>query len=466
MKKGMTMTNVLQQPKGFYKGVFALMIPMILQNIISQTVTLADTFMVGMLGEEYLAAATLSTTPLFLFMIYMFGVQSGAGILVAQYWGKGNKNAINRVLGVGLFFALAATVTGAVLIAIFPYQILSLVTNDSSLAMLGVPYVRIAGFSMVLNAISILYISCQRSMENARLGVAVLLTSSIFNIFGNWVFIFGNLGMPALGMQGAALSTLCARAVEVIIITIYAFRNKRLPLKIKLLIMPGMLIFKDFIKYSMPVMLNEALWGFGAMLFPVILGHMVGAQTILAGYNIAGNIERLLSVTIFACGNATAVIIGKEIGAGRQERISSVANSLITLGLLLGLFSSALIITVRYTVLEPLIFPFFDLSSEAARNAATILVVLAIAAPVRTLGLTMGVGVLRGGGDVKAFMVIDVSTLYVFYLPIAAICGLVLKTGIAAVYSCIVFEGAAKVIMLFFRIRSKKWIHDVTREIA
>ena len=441
------------------------MVPMVLQNIISQTVTLADTFMVGMLGEEYLAAATMSTTPLFLFMIYMFGVQSGAGILVAQYWGKGNTSAINRVLGVGFYFSLVATLAGAVLIALFPLQILSLITNDASLASMGVSYVRIAGFSMVLNAISILYISCQRSMENARLGVVVLSISSVINIFGNWVFIFGNLGMPALGLQGAALSTLCARAIEVVIISVYAFRNSRLPLKIKLLIMPGVEIFKDFVKYSIPVMLNEALWGFGAMLFPVILGHMAGAQTILAGYNIAGNLERLLSVTIFACGNATAVIVGREIGAGRQNRVSSVANSLITLGLILGISSSALIVAVRYTILEPLIFPLFDLSSEAAANAATILMVLAVAAPLRTLGLTMGVGVLRGGGDVKAFMAIDVSTLYVVYLPIAAICGLVLKTGIAAVYSCIVFEGAAKVVLLFFRIRSKKWIHDVTRDV-
>ena len=460
------MINTLRQPKGFYRNVFALMVPMVLQNLISQTVALSDTLMVGMLGEQYLAAATLATTPLFLFMIFTFGVQSGAGVLVAQYWGKGNTNAINRVLGVGLYFSVLFTLAGAVAIAAIPHQILGLVTNDGLLVELGAPYVRIAGFSMVLNAAGMIYVSCQRSMENARLGVIVLMISSVINVFGNWMLIFGNLGMPALGLQGAAVSTLCARAIEVIIISVYALRNSRLPLKIKLLFTPGVVIFKDFIKYSLPVLFNEALWGFGAMLFPVILGHMAGAQTILAGYNIAGNIERLFSVAIFASGGATAVIIGREIGAGRRDRVDSVAKSLIGLGWLLGLSSGALILIARFTILEPFIYPLFDLSSEAAATATIILTIMAIAAPFRTQGFTMGVGVLRGGGDVKAFMIIDVATLYVVYLPIAAIGGLVLKAGIAVVYSGMLIESVVKATWMYLRIRSGKWIHDVTRDIT
>ena len=458
------MTNTLRQPRGFYKNVFALMIPIVLQNIISQTVALADTFMVGMLGEQSLAAVTLAGTPMFVFMIFTFGVQSGAGILVSQYWGKGNTAAINRVLGVGLYFSIVVSFSAAIVLLLFPHQILNLVTSEKDLISLGAPYARITGFATAFNSISMIYISCQRSMENPRLGVIVLSVSALFNVFGNWALIFGKLGMPALGIAGAAIATLCARVIEVIIISIYAMRNKRLPLKIMLLLRPGLIIFRDFVKYSLPVLLNEALWGFGAMLYPVILGHMDGAGTILAAYNIAGNLERLFAVATFASGAATAVIIGRELGAGRQERIISVAKSLVTLGFIMGACSCALLLLVRFTLLEPLVYPLFDLSREAASNATVMLTILACVMPIRTLGFTMGIGILRGGGDVKALMYIDVGSLYFAAIPMAAIAGLVLKTGIAIVYSSIVLEDAIKVVFLLFRVRSKKWINDVTRE--
>ena len=459
------MTNLLKQPKGFYRSVFALMIPMMLQNLITHTLALADTFMVGMLGEEYLAAATMATTPLFIFLIFTFGVQSGVGILVAQYWGKGNLGAINRVLGVGTYFSLCFTVIGAVLIGLMPHQILGLVTNDSNLIALGASYAQIVGFSMVFNSISMVYISCQRSMENPKFGVIVLSISALFNIFGNWVLIFGNLGMPALGMEGAAISTLVSRVIEVIIVSAYALHSTRLPLKIKLLVKPGMAILKDFIKYSLPVLLNEALWGFGATLYPVIFGHMVGAQSILAAYNISGNIDRVFAVSMFASGNAAAVIVGREIGAGRQDSVGKVANSLIALAAILGLSTGALLLLARFTIFEPFVFPLFKLSSESASNAAIMLTILACSTPLRTTGFTMGIGVLRGGGDVKVLMIIDVATLYLISLPIAAIAGLVFNAGIAIVYSGILIEDVVKTSLLFTRLRSKKWIHDVTREL-
>ena len=458
------MTNIMQQPKGFYRGVFALMAPMVLQNIITQTVALADTLMVGMLGEEFLAAATMAATPMFIFMIFTFGVQSGAGILVAQYWGKGNTGAINRILGVGLYFSMIVTFAAAIIVAVFPQQILSLVTGDYSLVLLGAPYARIVGFAQALNSISMIYISCQRSMENARLGVVVLSISSAFNVFMNWVLIFGKFGLPALGMEGAAIATLLARALEVVIISVYAMRSKRLPLKIALLIKPGMVIFKDFIKYSLPVLLNEGLYGLGIMFFPIILGHMQGAQQILAAYTVAGNLERLFAVAVFASGSATAVIIGREIGAGRMDRVESVAKSLIMLGIILGLASGGLLMIVCFVVLEPYIYPLFELSEAAASNATVMLMILACAIPIRTVLFTMGIGVLRGGGDVKALMFIDVGSLYLVSIPIAAITGLILKADIAIVYSSVLAEEIVKAVFLTIRVRSRKWINDVTRE--
>ena len=458
------MLRVLKQPGSFYRSVFTLMVPMVLQNIITHTVGLTDTFMVGMLGEEYLAAMPIAMVPLFIVLIFSFGVQSGTSILVAQYWGKRNTTVINRVLGVGFYIVAIVTLSAAFVMYFFPHQILGLVTSEASLVMIAVPYARITAFSMSLNSISLLYFACHRSMENPRLGMIILAISATFSIFGNWVLIFGNLGFPALGIQGAAISTLCARILEITIVIIHAFTNSRFRVKLGLLLKPGMIIFKDFLKYSLPVLLNEALWGLGFMMFPVIFGHMTGAQTILAAYNISSNLERIFAVTMFACGGATAVIVGREIGAGRQKQAESYAKTFICIGFILGLCSGTLLMLARLTVLQPFIFPLYNLSAEASAAAAIMLTIVAISLPMRSMSFTMGLGALRGGGDVKAMMIIDVSTLYLVALPIASVTGLVLQLGIAVVYSAILIEDVVKATILFLRIRSRKWIHDVTRE--
>ena len=458
------MLKIFKQPREFYRNVFTLMIPMVLQNIITHVVALTDTFMVGMLGEQYLAAMPIALVPLFIVLIFSFGVQSGTSILVAQYWGKKNLLVINRVLGVGLYIVVAVTFSAAVVMYFFPYQILGIVTNEFSLVLIAAPYARIVAFAMALSSVSMLYFACHRSIENPRLGLIILSISACFSIFWNWVLIFGNLGFPALGIQGAAISTLAARSLEIIIVSIHAFTNKRFKVKLGLLLRPGFTIFKDFIRYSLPVLFNEAMWGIGAMVFPVIFGHMAGAQTILAAYNISSNLERLFAVTLFACGGATAVIVGREIGAGRKEQAESYVKTLTAMGFLLGLGSAGVLMLLRLTILEPLVFPLYNLSQEASNAAITMLTIYAFILPLRAMGVTIGIGALRGGGDVKAFMIIDLAPLYFIALPLASVAGLVLHLGIGFVYGAIFFEDLVKTTLLLLRLKSKKWIHDVTRE--
>ncbi|MCL2365543.1 MAG: MATE family efflux transporter [Oscillospiraceae bacterium] len=458
------MTTIFKQPKKFYRNVAALMIPMVLQNIITHTVGLTDTLMVGMIGERYLAAMPIAMVPLFIVLIFSFGVQSGTSILVAQYWGKGNVPVISRVMGVGLYIVITVTLACALVMYFFPHNILGLVTSETHLVDIAAPYARIVAFSMVLSAISMLYFAVHRSTENPRLGVIVLSISACFSIFWNWVLIFGNLGFPELGIQGAAISTLSARTLEVIICIFHAAFNKRFRIKLGLIFRPGIIIFKDFMKYSLPVLLNEALWGIGAMMLPVIFGHMIGAQTILAAYNISSNLERFFGVAMFACGGASAVIIGREIGAGRKAQAESYVKTLTAMGLLLGVGSAALLMLLRFTILEPIIFPLYNLSAAASGAATTMLTIYAILLPLRAMGITMGLGAMRGGGDVKALMIIDVGTLYIVMLPLAASAGLIFRLDIGFVYGALLIEEIIKTSLIFRRIRSRKWVHDVTRE--
>ncbi|NLO48849.1 MAG: MATE family efflux transporter [Clostridiales bacterium] len=453
----------MKQPRGFYRGVFALMIPMVLQNLITQTLTFADVFMVGLLGQNYLAAVSTVATPFFVVMVLMMGVQSGAGVLIAQYWGKGNAAVINRILGVGLYISFAVSVIGAILMSAFPHTLLNMIINDQNIVQLGLDYARIIGFSYVFNSISGMYIAAQRSMGNPKIGFFVLTISAVFNVFANWVLIFGHFGFPALGIKGAAIATLFSRVLEVIIVACYAFKNKRFILNIKLLLKPGLIIVKDFFKYSLPVILNEALWGIGAMLYPIILGHMSQSAVILAAYTIAGNIERIFGITVFATGGATAIIIGREIGAGRKDTVYSVGKTMIVLSMMLGFASGALLMFARFTFLDKWIYPLFKLDQAAQATSTTMITILAVVMLLRSLGVTLGIGVLRGGGDVRAVMFIDVGTLYFLAIPAAALSALVFGAPIAVVYSCIALEDIGKAILLLRRFRGKRWINDVTR---
>jgi Na+-driven multidrug efflux pump len=234
--------------------------------------------------------------------------------------------------------------------------------------------------------------------------------------------------------------------------------------KLKLFFKPGLVILKDYFKHSIPLLANEMLWGFGFMLVPVILGHMAGAQTILAAFTIAGNIERFFSVAIFAIGSATAVIIGREIGAGRRDSVKKVARTMTALSLGFGILTSLVFLLAKLTILEPIVYPLFNLSDDAVSAASTMIWMVIFTQPIRAMIFGIGIGVLRGGGDGKAFLYIDVGTLYLVRLPIMALAGLVFGLGIGVVYSAFVIDNIINFTLCAYRMKSGKWINDVTRE--
>ena len=455
----------LRQGKGFYRAALALMIPLILQNFITNTMTLADTFMVGILGETELAAITVANVPFFIIYLMCFGIQSGACVLVAQYYGKQDKLAINRVLGMGLYVSMIFTFTLAIASYLFPAQIMNLLTNNADLIEPGAKYIRLVGFSYFFMSISGLYFAVLRSMENPKVGVYLLSFSGLLNIFLNWVFIFGKLGAPALGVEGAAIATLISRVVEVVSALIYSRFDKTLLFHAKLMLRPGAVIAKDFIKFALPVIFNEVLWSVAQSAYTVIMGHMQNSTPILAAYTIVGNLDRVISVGLIATGASAAIIIGREIGS-KNQKIYGKAIALSVLSIGMGILSSLFMLVVRFFAAEPLIFPLVGLSPEAAQTALFMFTAIAIPYPFRAFNMTAIVGIFRGGGDVVYSLISDIAPMYVLSVPLAAICGLVLHWGITSVYLCILLDELSKLLLTIPRIRSRKWINNITRELA
>jgi putative MATE family efflux protein len=448
------------------RRLFYLALPIVLQSMINHSLAITDTFMVGALGERSLAAVTLANTPLFILALIIFGIQSGSCILVSQYWGIQDKDAINRVLGVGFLFAGSISFLGALAMTLFPEEILSVTSNDRELVALAAQYARIASFSYFINSLSLIYTGAQRSMENPRIGMTVMIFSTVFNAFLNYLFIFGAWGAPEMGVRGAALATLLARCGELAVLAVFAAWTPNFRLKPRLLFHPGRVIFHDFIKFSAPIVMNEALWSIGVSVYPVIMGHMRGAAVGIAAFSITQSVERMMSAFYLGTGQAVGVIIGIRLGSGKKEGAYELAKYLIKAATIAGMVSGTVLAALSKWIFEPYMFPVFKASEEMSAMALTMLFIVSAAAPAKSFNFATIVGVLRCGGDILVSTAMEIISLFALALPLAAFVGLSLKWGAVGVVAVMSAEELWKIAGIQWRFRKKKWINDLTRSTA
>lgn len=458
------MFNALRREPGFYHRLWTLAAPMILQNIITTSLGFADTFMVGMLGNAEMAAVTAANVPVFVIQVVIFGFQSGMAVLVSQYWGKGDTDNINRCMGVALYAVTGFSTLLALTTFLFPAQVLGLITPNPELIALGERYIQIVGFSYILNGISSIYAGLQRSTEYPQFGMILYGVSMCVNTFLNYVLIFGKFGAPALGVTGAAAATLTSRVVEFLVVAVFALGSRRIPLRWSCILRPGKTILRRFIRYSAPVVGNEAMWSIGTSMLTVIMGHMDNNQDMLAAYALIGNVDRIATVVCFGVAAAAAVIVGKEIGRGSdRQRVYDVSWTLLLVSMLIGGAVAVLQLSLLPVFFRPVLFPLFELTPGAVEAATCLAVIYAVFMPMRSFDVTNITGVLRAGGDARVALLIDVGPLWCVAIPLMAITALVVHAPTWVVCVAMQGENFLKCPLGLIRFRSKKWINDVTQ---
>lgn len=459
------MLRCLRREPGFYTHTWQLALPIMLQNLITTSLGFVDTFMVGLLGQSELSAVTAANTPVFLVQLVVFGLLSGLAILVSQYWGKHDTEAINRCMGVALYTGVSIAAAVAAVLFLFPRFVMGLVTDNGLLIDLGAPYLRLVGISYVFNTASSVYVGMQRSTENPSMGLTVFTTSMLLNTFLNYILIFGKFGAPALGITGAAAATLTARVVEFLLTFGYALGSKRIPLQFAALLRPGTALIRDFVNYSIPVLVNDSLWGLGTTVITAIIGHMAISEEMLAAYAIMGNIEKFSTVACWGVSGAAAVIIGKLIGGGAsRDQVYETGCCLLLLSLLLGFLGSACLAILLPTVFIPYLYPLFHLADLSLRIAVTMCIVFIVIMPTKAFDITNISGILRAGGDVRMAAIIDLGSLWGVAVTTTALTALVFDAPVALVCLGIQAEGLSKMPLGIWRLRSRKWINDVTRK--
>ena len=453
------MQKLLAQPKGFYRNMLTIALPIALQNLINFSLSLADTMMLGMVGQNEIAGASVVNSSFFVIMLMVFGFQSGASVLISQYYGKKDMKTVSRVIGLSFFAAFSIVTVFSVVAMAAPGFLVRIFTNDPIAIELGKRYMRVVALAYPINIFTQVYVGAHRSMGNAKLGLYIYSSAMVVNTFLNWVFIFGHLGAPKMGMEGAAVATVLARIVELIITIFYCRFNKRFHLDLKEALHPGKQLTADFIRYATPVVLNETLWGLGTSLLPAIYGRM--GTDILAAVTVSRNIESIANVFSFGVAGAAAVIIGTQLGEGKsgREEVYHTAKTLLAISAFSGVISClGLLAAAKFVT------PWFSLPQATKVIGAGIIVFYAMRSIPAQFNTTCVVGVLRGGGDTRVAMLVDISALWLANLPVSALLGLWLKMPIQVVLLPCVLEECVKMALGLHRFRSKAWINDITRE--
>ena len=451
----------LIKTKKFYGNILRITIPIALQNLITLSTSMIDSLMLGRADNTglFLSASSLANQPFFILSLIAFGLASASTVLTAQYWGKRDIEPIRRIISITIKCAMLLSSIMGLAVLIFPEFVMGLYSNNDAVIEAGSKYLRIVGFSYFTFGFSSTMLCSIRSLELVKISVAVNLTSFLLNSFLNWILIFGNLGAPALGIEGAAIATLTARVAELIITCVYIFViDKRLALKVRDLLLFDKVLAKDYLRYGLPVFLNELIWSLGISIQSAVLGHIdYAAGDPVAANSISGMVQQLSTVIIFGAANSAAVIVGKSIGAGHIERAKDESFTFMLLSIALGLFACGVILVLRAPVIS-----FYTVPEETKALASELMTVIAVVTIFVSIGSTGIVGILRSGGDTRFCLLLEMTALWLVAIPLA-LGASALTLPVAIVLVCMKIDEPIKSVVFLMRMRTDKWIRTLTR---
>lgn len=432
----------------------SIAVPIALLSLVSFSVNMADTVMLGQLGEVELSASALANQVFFIVSLAVGGIADGANVLLAQAWGKGDRGRMHGILAymyrVTLLFVLAVTA----LAFAAPGPVLSVFSRDAEVVEQGAGYLRIVSVSYLFYGFSAATTGALRAVHTVKIAMAGSLLSMGVNVAGNWLLIFGKLGAPRLGIEGAATATLLARICEAALILWFIWkREDRMQIRLRALLRLDRPLARIYFRTSAPVIANEFFWSLGESALAVVLGRM-GTQVVAAN-SICGVMNQLATVLIRGVTAAACVIVGNKIGAGELEALPQLKKYFQRLALGMGA-AAGLLIWLTY----PLVLRFYQVGSDTLVYARQFTWITAAIQPFQALQITNMMGLLRGGGDVRFAMVNDMVFLWGLTVPLGFICGLWLGLPPAAVFALLRAEKVIKAATSEWRLRKGGWIHE------
>lgn len=444
----------LVKERSFYKSVLTIMIPVALQQAINMGVNMMDTMMLGSFGEIQLSASSLANQYYNFYQIFCFGIIGGASVLAAQYWGAGNKEHVRETFSMALRLVLGLSMFFSVLTWLFPKQIMSIYTSEQDVIEQGVRYLKVTTFVFVIHGTGFVAAQLMRSVGQAHLGLVVSIISFVVNIFANYIFIFGKLGMPRMEIAGAALGTLLARIAEFIATFFYILvKDEKLGLRLKhLKKSPSITFYKSYFKLGAPVLISDSLLGLGGNIVSIVLGHMGAA--VVASNAICQVVDRLCTVVIAGVSNASGIITGQTIGSGDEKKAMEQGETFYLLSMIFGAIAA-----VAVAIIGPMTIQVYSLTPETIVVAHQLMRAYVAIVFFQAVQMVMTKGVLRGGGDTKFLMRADILFMWLISIPLGVVGGLVLHWPAWLTMLCLRIDYVIKSVWCVSRLLSGKWIH-------
>ena len=450
----------------FYRTILRISLPAAFQALVSFLVVVADDIMVSLLPNHTVAQAAVSQVNSItaFYTATMTGLVSGSAVLIAQYWGKKDMARIRRIFSVVLWFCALVAVAFVAVARLFPEAVVGIVIKgeETEAVALALEYFAIVCFTYLPFAITTALIGMLRSIEIVRITLVTTVIALFVNIGLNYVLIFGRLGLPAMGVRGAALATLITRIVEMIVVCVYVFAvQKQLEFRPKDLLRVDGTLARDYMRYGLPVGLTDMQWALIGMIKSAIIGQMGAA--FMAANNIASSMANLGTMFTFALAGGACVMVGKAVGKGDYDLARAYSKTIQIMFFIIGLVMAALVFALRE--------PFTRLYGSSADPevyglSVAMIAILSVTLIGTSYHASCFVGINRGAGDSRFVAMVDMICGWLVVLPATLLAAFVFHAPLPIVFLCTRIDQCFKWLIAFIRLRGDKWIRNVTREAA
>jgi putative MATE family efflux protein len=439
----------------FYRYTLSIGLPVALQNLLTTSASMVDTIMIGTQGELAVAAVGICAQVSMLMFAGYFGFCNGGMIFFAQFWGAKNERGIRKAYGLTLCCMMFVGFLFGALAVFAPEFILGIYTDKENIRAAALPYLRLVGFSYPLQTLSMAMSSLLRSTEKVKIPLFASVAALLTNTFLNWALIFGHLGFPRMGVAGAALGTVCAGLVNILVLYLYCFRDRNSVItRIREHYGWDPALVKQFFSKSSFIVCNEMLYGVGQLVLNIIIGRQ--SEAGIAAMAVFRVIEGFVFVFFVGLVNASSVMVGKRIGAGEHLEGYTDAKRFALLCPAVTLLICLIILPLRSPLLG-----LFGLGEETRRYAMSMLLIYTVTGTIRTCNYICN-GIFRAGGDSIFCTVIETCGLFFISIPAAALTGLLLHWPFLAVFLMLFLDEFVRLGIILWYMNSGRWVKPVT----
>lgn len=443
--------------RSFYRSLILLAVPISLQNLVTFAVNFADNVMIGSLGDDAISGVYVGGQLQSVVQMFVGGIEGAILILAAQYWGRKDRDSIRKVVSIGVKFALGVGLFTTLVAVLFPQWVIRIFTTEPGVIREGAAYVQIVGFTYLFFSVSQVMIAAMRSVETARIGLYISCMALVVNVCLNYVFIFGHLGFPAMGVRGAAVATLISRIMEMCVSIGYVFLvDKKLRFGWRDLLHTDGQLLRDFVRYGLPIIGGQVVWAVNSLANTKILGYY--SAGVIAAASITGMLHNLVYVWMNGMSSAVGIITGKTVGAGQYEKMKEYSKTVQMIFLFVGLISGAAVFLFRDGFIS-----LYNASPEAQEYSRQFINVISVTIIGTCYQAACLFGLVKSGGDIS--FVFKNDTIFVFLVVIpASLIAMWLGAPPWVVFACLKCDQILKCFVAIVKINRYNWMKNLTRD--